>query len=164
LEHSIFLLRWHVLLKGKQFLLLCKMSILIYSSLWFSNLKNIKVWLRSVSSSCSFDHIIDWCKKKNAPRQFSTNTSRILNVRYSRCSWFSVASTQRRWTRTGTAATSVAGSATNPWQDNATFSETSIPIALSATKAFLPMAARNAIKSSALTPRYFYRLKKIFYV
>jgi len=96
------------------------------------------------------NHIID----VNAPRRFSMNMLWLLNSWYSRYSWFSVASTQRRWTRTGTAVTSVAGSATNPWQASATFLETSILTALSATKAFSPMAARNAAKSSELTPRY----------
>ena len=67
-----------------------------------------------------------------------------------------MASTRRRWTRTGTAATSVAGSATSLWPGNATCSGTSILTASSATRAFSPMAARSATKSSVSTRRYVY--------
>lgn len=69
-------------------------------------------------------------------------------------SWFSVASTRRRWARIGTAATSVAGSATSLWPGNATCWGTSTLTASSATRACSRMGARSATKSSVSIPRY----------
>lgn len=82
---------------------------------------------------------------------------RILNCPLSSfflSSWFSVASTRRRWARIGTAATSVAGSATSLWPGNATCWGTSTLTASSATRAYSRMGARSATKSSVSIPRY----------
>lgn len=69
-------------------------------------------------------------------------------------SWFLAESTRKPCRRIGIWDTLAAGSATSRWLDSATFYETNILIASSATRRSSPTLATIAIASSVSTPRY----------